>query len=1602
MKRRVLSIVVTIIMLIGMLPMGLVWADEAPLTVTDNVIDITDRNIWSWSKYYAKAVDIRIAGADVQEATEDGTNVNIVLSGTTAPDAEILVEFGTSLNKAKMSGHTSSVVLSNGEAQVVMTLKGEYSSAGALNNSVTYTINFSLSPTEVPECVRYTDNVSVYCGVKTEFDMREYFRGAKTYYLVDGEEKTALDGSSYTFMTLDGGTYTLVFSASNDNGDCTDLVTVTVEATEIKSGAYLGITTSNGSVNHVMFTDADGREIDGLTAYLDGNTIKVSVPRTYAADGKITATFDLTQNNGYPKLSTTNSFNRINDTKIYAATLKSGTGQVTAYLYNAKPGAISNNYTAYTISYAIANEVPVLAKGQESTSTSSMTADKAYTIDLDGIFADPDDDDSITGWLVSVDGKEPVDAVVDENNVYTYQTVVNGEHILEFYGRDNYNAVSSEKYTVTLTVYNSTDTYDVTVTIQGTDGTPTFYCTSDAKEGTELTTSAEGNVYTVKVPVNVSVISWRADGVGMCAPVSDENNDIVIIKPAFTVKAGDEIDGNASVTLTHSSLNVSGSQNNYLLLGGEKYNITATPSVDYEAKWKEGKLENYTLSDTSVEISLVSKGTVFTYPYFAILTVSEASQVQGIAPKEVLPVKTTDTDFASGTKTATYELANGKVYEYRVSVPEDNINCNQYVTYVATFTKNDAQGITITKEQIESGDKGRTTLDRNAESNRGRNVADIYTNVNAKGYKKLGVGDTFNLIATRNYRGVNADWLMNGNYYYAEPDFHYTVIDEDGLESHDVITVDKSGKITAVGEGSAIVMITYDAMTLNHEAGLSAGALGDYMSAPNDFYGAIWPENTGVFVVTVGADDSGFTTGMTINEDKATGQKASGKYIDAELDVIYYTGEKGKYTFTPATDGVSVFVSNPTVTDTTISFDGFEAVAPNEDGSITVPLTTGRNIVKLTKDGKSEYQVITAKKVNVTVNGEPLESATVSPGQKIKIEFDNLFAPVNRMAIYNTSCAVVYSRVSGYEGKMAGNTRGSMGEYTFSSNPAKRTVENFVSASLDGSGYSNSQVTSSGELTVPEDFEKEYFTLSNGSFNVGGFMPYLLGSHYEKLGIIPPNNTTSDNINCYLGTLPDISIPVSDGDGGNIGGDNEEDSEDNGEDDSDNIGSDSGNNGGGFSDKYDSIKVYMTFVKGDSIVVQNERITVYDKDKDGKYSIGDAFRALHRERYSGGESGYKEISGGGVNGWVSKFWGSSDTTFAYAKNYSWAKSTEDTIEDGDTISAIIGKDGEFYSDLFTWFDDDSYSAKVNTDITLRVNGLNLMASTANHDALHAPNGATVTVYGKNGNELKDMATSVDKDGKFNLSFSDEGTYTVKVSGKAKWGSYNDAPVAPTTCKVTVSSTGGGSSVNKKDKNTQSEDNNEEENGENIAKENKKEFTDAKGHWGEEYIDFVAERGLYDGVGDGKFGVDDAMTRAMLVCVLYRLADNPDTYADSSFADVNDGMWYTDAVSWANANGIANGVDDKNFNPDGEVTREQTATILYRYFKHIDIPARSYGDLDNFCDSDKVSPWANDALKWAVGEGIITGRPNNILDPKGDATRTEVAVMLMRFITNMEE
>ena len=143
-----------------------------------------------------------------------------------------------------------------------------------------------------------------------------------------------------------------------------------------------------------------------------------------------------------------------------------------------------------------------------------------------------------------------------------------------------------------------------------------------------------------------------------------------------------------------------------------------------------------------------------------------------------------------------------------------------------------------------------------------------------------------------------------------------------------------------------------------------------------------------------------------------------------------------------------------------------------------------------------------------------------------------------------------------------------------------------------------------------------------------------------------------------------------------------------------------------------------------------------------------------------------------------------------------------------------------------------------------------------------------------------------------------------------------------------------------------------------------------------------------------------MTRAMLVTVLYRLEGKPVTEAKNSFSDVADGQWYTDAIAWANANKIVTGVGGDVFDPNAEVTREQIASVVYRYAKYLDMSTQQKGDLSKYEDNHTTSDWAKDAKAWAVGAGLISGKPGNILDPGGDASRTEVASILQRLVKLM--
>ena len=177
------------------------------------------------------------------------------------------------------------------------------------------------------------------------------------------------------------------------------------------------------------------------------------------------------------------------------------------------------------------------------------------------------------------------------------------------------------------------------------------------------------------------------------------------------------------------------------------------------------------------------------------------------------------------------------------------------------------------------------------------------------------------------------------------------------------------------------------------------------------------------------------------------------------------------------------------------------------------------------------------------------------------------------------------------------------------------------------------------------------------------------------------------------------------------------------------------------------------------------------------------------------------------------------------------------------------------------------------------------------------------------------------------------------------------------------------------------------------------FTDVtEGDWFYDAVRYAYETGLMDGVGDGQFAPNATTNRAMVVTILYRLAGEPAVAGQSDFTDVADGLWYTDAVLWAAQKGIVNGISATEFAPAGDLTREQLATILFRYAESMDYDVSASADLSGFPDADQIQSYATEALSWAVAEGLLQGFEDDSLQPGGTATRAQIATILMRFLS----
>jgi hypothetical protein len=454
---------------------------------------------------------------------------------------------------------------------------------------------------------------------------------------------------------------------------------------------------------------------------------------------------------------------------------------------------------------------------------------------------------------------------------------------------------------------------------------------------------------------------------------------------------------------------------------------------------------------------------------------------------------------------ATYMLRKDTTYFYRVSHPDG-------VTYWKFSKWAEGGTVAVSAEELHLNDGAftKSTVIRDFSSNES-DVGSIYLNINEKGYLTLAQGGTYALNVSRSWQAIES--ISNAE--TALPDMHYAVIDPETGAASDVVTItpgvhnSSTATLTAAKAGTAIVLVTYDAMS--YPGAMNAVETG---GAADPKFSAIWPENTGVFVVSVGSDGSAIATNMTINKGRndTKVEKAVGDALDGELDVLYYVDGTGgaSYTFIPES-GCAVSVLQPTLTEDRMTYSGgFEdtdVTVDGETGAVTVSgLNEGRHIVKVTKGGVSTYQVITAKPLTYTMfytsTKEPVTADTVlKPGDRIVIQYSGLFDPAGKLAgIYNFNTGVNLKSQTGDEFNGGG---GAYGVYNFpSATPFQRVG-----------------------VTIPLYITSDTLELT-GCLRQGGYGSPL-GTHRAldySVGVNP--NFSAPQHRTFMGALPSVTLKV--------------------------------------------------------------------------------------------------------------------------------------------------------------------------------------------------------------------------------------------------------------------------------------------------------------------------------------------------------------------------------------------------------------------------------------------------------------------------------------------
>ncbi|MBO4464280.1 MAG: DUF4465 domain-containing protein [Prevotella sp.] len=621
--------------------------------------------------------------------------------------------------------------------------------------------------------------------------------------------------------------------------------------------------------------------------------------------------------------------------------------------------------------------------------------------------------------------------------------------------------------------------------------------TFDAPDGSYLLTATDANGETVNGTIQLDIDAEHTTFAIFSPEINVKNADWVYgidytFKLKVTTKEG-------AVVNTTMGEYTSG-RKMFLVFNGNTYYLDMIPS---EARQAEGYLPA-ALSGTITYNATVQAECPMGYA-FDVTVPAEATLFLGtktahfVKFKEVEPQGVVTNGAA---KVYTFKLADKQQYNYRVS---QEGKYTQAGIFTMSGDPEKRPELTFTDADLSAKDP--KFIDHDVTSNEGYNVADIFLNINERGHLLLAnVGDTYDILPMRNWELTNS---ITAN-YFIEPDFHFTVLNTMGKEDNSVVKVENE-LLTAVGTGTAIVLVTYDAIHLDQYNGAAKSSF-----VGGSDWGAIWPENTGVFVVTVGQEPAEFSPNITINENYLTtvtpwgggdpiDTKLSMKNVDAEFDVFYFldTEDGFDYTFTPESN-VIVTMSQPVIGTNSISYPAFSGlnIRKNNDGSFTLHLVEGRNIVCLANNaGQCVYQVLTAKPCHrdITVNDEAV--TLVKPGDKVTVQYSGLYHPAGKLAgIHNFSAFLAYKQAT--EGITV--TNGKANQYKMASTPAAQAVT----------------------FTVPENWIYPVIELTDGVLGISGFGDPV-GNHRstsKDTGRAP--NFTAISQSAVFGRVPAVEIGV--------------------------------------------------------------------------------------------------------------------------------------------------------------------------------------------------------------------------------------------------------------------------------------------------------------------------------------------------------------------------------------------------------------------------------------------------------------------------------------------